>query len=126
MHSPGTHVGFRSVRAAVDRAGQRRRALVDAEYAVGQCHAAGLFGALPCALSQAPRRLGVRPSGKDRNASQVPFSVFVRRHHCRLCGCIFCHECSRFTAQVRMLALSRTSRLHLARRAYAKWERALR
>ncbi|KAI9921515.1 hypothetical protein PsorP6_002646 [Peronosclerospora sorghi] len=26
----------------------------------------------------------------------VAFSIFRRRHHCRLCGQIFCHECSDF------------------------------
>ena len=24
----------------------------------------------------------------------VEFWVFVRRHHCRLCGRVFCHDCS--------------------------------
>jgi len=35
----------------------------------------------------------------DKNASacarcQHPFSMRVRRHHCRLCGCVVCRDCS--------------------------------
>jgi hypothetical protein len=61
--------GFRSVRAAVDRAGQRRRAPVDAEYAVGQCHAAGLFGRA-AGPRQAPRRQAERQR-RERLAGAV-------------------------------------------------------
>uniref|UniRef100_A0A915DBE4 FYVE-type domain-containing protein n=1 Tax=Ditylenchus dipsaci TaxID=166011 RepID=A0A915DBE4_9BILA len=31
---------------------------------------------------------------KDCKLCESPFSVTQRRHHCRNCGCIFCHNCS--------------------------------
>lgn len=31
---------------------------------------------------------------------EVEFSIFVRRHHCRLCGQIFCHDCSSLKVQL--------------------------
>lgn len=31
---------------------------------------------------------------------QAPFSLFLRKHHCRACGQIFCAECSRRTIEV--------------------------
>lgn len=36
---------------------------------------------------------------KDSEASncfgcQTAFSLFLRRHHCRMCGGVFCHKCS--------------------------------
>ena len=34
---------------------------------------------------------------------KLPFSVFSRRHHCRLCGDIYCADCSNYTAIVPFL-----------------------
>ncbi len=31
---------------------------------------------------------------KECNSCQLPFSLTVRKHHCRNCGSIFCNECS--------------------------------
>eukprot|EP00736_Rhodelphis_marinus_P006277 Rmarinus@m.8566 len=28
------------------------------------------------------------------SSCEEPFSLFVRRHHCRICGWVFCHSCS--------------------------------
>eukprot|EP00759_Apiculatamorpha_spiralis_P041352 PhF_6_TR40007/c0_g1_i1/m.59374 len=38
-----------------------------------------------------------RPNETVQTCSQcnVPFTVFNRRHHCRLCGGIFCSKCSK-------------------------------
>ena len=36
-------------------------------------------------------------------ACTAEFGLFVRRHHCRRCGEVFCHACSAFTAPLRSL-----------------------
>ncbi|KAG7271513.1 hypothetical protein CRUP_007502, partial [Coryphaenoides rupestris] len=36
----------------------------------------------------------------------VRFSLTERRHHCRNCGQLFCHKCSRFQSEIRRLKIS--------------------
>lgn len=33
---------------------------------------------------------------------ETSFSTFFRRHHCRMCGQIFCKNCTRFLDGVRL------------------------
>ena len=37
---------------------------------------------------------------------EVPFSMYRRRHHCRLCGQIFCNKCSNYTVDSSVINLS--------------------
>lgn len=36
----------------------------------------------------------------DCQSCQTRFTIFVRRHHCRLCGRIFCHTCSDYWLKI--------------------------
>ncbi|XP_046649469.1 FYVE and coiled-coil domain-containing protein 1-like isoform X2 [Daphnia pulicaria] len=37
---------------------------------------------------------------RDCQSCQSRFTIFVRRHHCRLCGRIFCHSCSDYWLKI--------------------------
>ncbi|CAN0515909.1 unnamed protein product, partial [Laminaria digitata] len=36
----------------------------------------------------------------------TPFTMFRRRHHCRVCGQIFCHNCSSNQVDARALGIN--------------------
>ncbi|CAN0212412.1 unnamed protein product, partial [Ectocarpus fasciculatus] len=40
-----------------------------------------------------------------------PFTMFRRRHHCRVCGQIFCHTCSSNHVDARALGINGEARL---------------
>ncbi|XP_061906663.1 WD repeat and FYVE domain-containing protein 3 isoform X3 [Entelurus aequoreus] len=40
------------------------------------------------------------------SACSVRFSLTERRHHCRNCGQLFCHKCSRFQSEIKRLKIS--------------------
>lgn len=37
---------------------------------------------------------------------ETPFNMFRRRHHCRLCGQVFCHKCSSYLIDGRLVLLT--------------------
>ena len=37
---------------------------------------------------------------------EMPFNMFRRRHHCRLCGQVFCHKCSSYLIDGRLVLLT--------------------
>ncbi|CAN0546473.1 unnamed protein product [Ectocarpus sp. 12 AP-2014] len=39
-----------------------------------------------------------------------PFTMFRRRHHCRVCGQIFCHTCSSNHVDARALGINGEAR----------------
>ena len=50
-------------------------------------------------ISASPRRRDERTWERDDKAERcgrckAAFNVLRRRHHCRMCGCVFCHSCS--------------------------------
>ena len=50
-------------------------------------------------ISASPRRRDERTWERDDKAERcgrckAAFNVLRRRHHCRMCGCLFCHSCS--------------------------------
>ncbi|EDQ89478.1 uncharacterized protein MONBRDRAFT_25157 [Monosiga brevicollis MX1] len=54
-------------------------------------------------LDAAERMLSIWQPDKDApdcNSCHKAFSVTLRRHHCRVCGQIFCHDCSNFYEQL--------------------------
>uniref|UniRef100_A0A8C4ZMQ7 WD repeat and FYVE domain containing 3 n=1 Tax=Gadus morhua TaxID=8049 RepID=A0A8C4ZMQ7_GADMO len=44
--------------------------------------------------------------GDSCSGCSVRFSLTERRHHCRNCGQLFCHKCSRFQSEIRRLKIS--------------------
>ena len=48
------------------------------------------------------------PDRKCNNCYEcnAQFTMFVRRHHCRVCGFIFCSDCSRYTVQAPCIGIA--------------------
>jgi len=59
--------------------------------------------AVPVALSRPREKAPEWQKDRDvKNCTKCknPFSLFVRKHHCRHCGQIFCEECSAKTCTI--------------------------
>ena len=54
---------------------------------------------------------------------EMPFNMFRRRHHCRLCGQVFCHKCSSYLIDGRLVLLTGMVRVcttcHQAHKAHS-------